>query len=612
MPSKNKRVFTKIYNRKKNNLSQITLSGIFSGAADRVALPNLGISGNATITVELWMRVYSFTSYGIQTMYCHGARSGNNAFGFQYAPTAGFFPAGTLALTFWTSSITFNLGNSNVLGKWIHVAGSYNSVTGRRKLFVNGVKVAEDIPTTPNFTNANYNIGQFGNLPNEPFDGEIDEVRIWTVERTEKQLKDNFNKTLTGPQVGLRAYYKLDEGSGTSCADSSGNGFTGTLTRGSGSTGGWYNVPLAPIYKNEYQGYFTQYNVGDFTKSLYSGAGTLNIDVPSKFDNFGEGGLIALNNQVEVWLVDSQTNDSQNIYTGYIVDYASSAGANEAVKITCAGYVSRLERDIYRTMAGNHVRTLTGDITDILKDIIDTFRANNPNTPINYSDTSISTTGVSRTLKLNNTTYLDAIQTAFSMLPTTWIWYLDSDNIFYLGEADFIGDHLLWLGRDIVNVEITNSLSGVKNAVYFWNNLASSDPSYIAKYYQDTDSVEEYGRMIETKRDGRYTNVSSANDYANRILSLYKDPVPTVKLTLSDSSQLDIEKIKVGQSVQVINKQDIDALEFPLLVSQINYKVETVELICNDYRQFIARQLAEQRKQSDNDRYSQSGPDLYS
>ena len=57
----------------------------------------------------------------------------------------------------------------------------------------------------------------------------VDEVRIWSVARTAAQIAASKNIEITGAQAGLMGRWGLNEGSGTSAADSSGNGITGTL-----------------------------------------------------------------------------------------------------------------------------------------------------------------------------------------------------------------------------------------------------------------------------------------------------------------------------------------------------------------------------------------------
>ncbi|HDH06012.1 MAG TPA: hypothetical protein ENH01_09945, partial [Nitrospirae bacterium] len=73
------------------------------------------------------------------------------------------------------------------------------------------------------------------------FDGVIDEVRFWTVARTEAEIQQCMNYEL-GTAVGcginsaeLKGYWRFDEGLGTIVTDSSGNGYNGNIT----GTGIW-------------------------------------------------------------------------------------------------------------------------------------------------------------------------------------------------------------------------------------------------------------------------------------------------------------------------------------------------------------------------------------
>ena len=74
------------------------------------------------------------------------------------------------------------------------------------------------------------------------FAGTVDEVRIWSVARTAAQIAAAKDTEITGPQANLLGRWGLNEASGTTAADSSGNGITGALvgspTRGAGFNGG--------------------------------------------------------------------------------------------------------------------------------------------------------------------------------------------------------------------------------------------------------------------------------------------------------------------------------------------------------------------------------------
>jgi hypothetical protein len=69
-------------------------------------------------------------------------------------------------------------------------------------------------------------------IDQDSFGGCIAEVRVWKTARTAAEIKSNMNMSLTGSEPGLQGYWRFDEGSGSTTADSSGHGFSGTLIGG--------------------------------------------------------------------------------------------------------------------------------------------------------------------------------------------------------------------------------------------------------------------------------------------------------------------------------------------------------------------------------------------
>lgn len=64
------------------------------------------------------------------------------------------------------------------------------------------------------------------------FKGDIDDVRVWRIARSGGDLRLNMQRQLDGTEPGLVHYWRLDEGSGITAADQTGNGSTALLGSG--------------------------------------------------------------------------------------------------------------------------------------------------------------------------------------------------------------------------------------------------------------------------------------------------------------------------------------------------------------------------------------------
>jgi gliding motility-associated-like protein len=94
---------------------------------------------------------------------------------------------------------------------WYHVAGTYNGSFVR--YYINGC-LYKEIPASGNLV-LNDLVAAIGtqsnNIPVEHFRGNLDEVRIWSVARTQQQIHENMNDLLNPQtQSGLVAYHKFD------------------------------------------------------------------------------------------------------------------------------------------------------------------------------------------------------------------------------------------------------------------------------------------------------------------------------------------------------------------------------------------------------------------
>ncbi|MBN1420593.1 MAG: LamG domain-containing protein, partial [Planctomycetes bacterium] len=105
---------------------------------------------------------------------------------------------------------------------WVHVAATYDGAFAR--LFLDGEEILErsvsgGIPDCPG---ARLAIGSDGGT--HYYRGMIDEVRLWSIARTEEEIERDRFYVLRGDEEGLEGFWRFEEGEGQIAADSSVNG----------------------------------------------------------------------------------------------------------------------------------------------------------------------------------------------------------------------------------------------------------------------------------------------------------------------------------------------------------------------------------------------------
>jgi glucose/arabinose dehydrogenase len=209
---------------------QITHAMQFDGINDFAGADNPNDFEVQNFTAEATIKSLSTDSEGAEIM-----SAGNNWM-------VRTFPEGGLAFIYnagngvWNELLNFDV---NVIdGLWHHVAASRNN--GQCKLYVDGDVVAQAACAAPivyEYGN-DFNIGRHGVEDNDRynFNGAIDEVRFWSTPRTDADVLAFHSSQLPGSGVtGLLAYYKAEEGTGTTANDSSSTQ-THKLTLGNGAT----------------------------------------------------------------------------------------------------------------------------------------------------------------------------------------------------------------------------------------------------------------------------------------------------------------------------------------------------------------------------------------
>jgi hypothetical protein len=210
----------------------------------------------AELTLSTWVYVNSTETNGAYLIskpwngvndaynYQVGFNSGNSSTtGTVFFSLQGSTPSGAY-------TITSSSGIST--GAWHHIAATVDS-SKAMKLYIDGAQIASGTHNitawAPTDGNKALVIGSkwtysAGSYDTSTLDGKMDNVRVYT-------------HTLSAEGIAEQArcpvgYWKFDETSGTSASDSSGNGFSGTLTNGPTWTSGYINNGISLDGSNDY------------------------------------------------------------------------------------------------------------------------------------------------------------------------------------------------------------------------------------------------------------------------------------------------------------------------------------------------------------------------
>jgi hypothetical protein len=181
----------------------------FNGVGGHVSVPSPGAS-EVAFTIEAWFRSTAMTGMIAEIAQVSGTvtiaadrsiylRDGAVCF-YVYEPTR---------------SVLCSESSSFADGEWHHVAGTLGLAAGQR-LYVDGALEASiaEITHSGFVEDQLLRIG-FGHVGPDGamihFDGDIDEVRMWTVERTWAEVRDARAMRIDPGTATLTGYWPLDE-----------------------------------------------------------------------------------------------------------------------------------------------------------------------------------------------------------------------------------------------------------------------------------------------------------------------------------------------------------------------------------------------------------------
>lgn len=127
-------------------------------------------------------------------------------------------------------------GPTLVINTWYHVAVTYDASTTTMRLYLNGALVVTNTAVATATGAGFVQIGNF-DVGDYAFAGSIDEVRIWSVARTQAQIAENMSKSYTAGSPNLIANYRCNQGTASgdntsvpNLIDDSGNNHSGSFS----------------------------------------------------------------------------------------------------------------------------------------------------------------------------------------------------------------------------------------------------------------------------------------------------------------------------------------------------------------------------------------------
>jgi len=191
------------------------MAASFDGSGDYIQIPDNSLwdFGTGDLTVELWA---NWSAISTNSTYMEIGYWGNSIL-IRQNSSSSFY------LYFWGSSYGYSL--SPTLGEWFHL--TVRRYSGQLEVFINGVQLGSTINSTHNIQISNVvRIGSSVHAGGQYFNGNMDEVRIWNIARTDEEIQSKMNSNLTGSETGLIGYWNFNEAN--PWEDLSGNGNDGT------------------------------------------------------------------------------------------------------------------------------------------------------------------------------------------------------------------------------------------------------------------------------------------------------------------------------------------------------------------------------------------------
>ncbi len=178
----------------------------------QVSIPSADINPilSGDFTIEFWVKLKQDPGTNDKLISNHGRFSNNNTTGLSLEMPAD----NSIQLVFGTNTGSWNSLNSGApvnIGEWTHVAVTA-SPNNTAKIYINGdFKTQVNYGTFVTNTNWDFALGKSINYGGETI-SEMDELRIWSSERTADDIHENMYVSLDGSASNLEYNFTFNQG----------------------------------------------------------------------------------------------------------------------------------------------------------------------------------------------------------------------------------------------------------------------------------------------------------------------------------------------------------------------------------------------------------------
>lgn len=115
------------------------------------------------------------------------------------------------------SSKALTVSSGSPLNEWVHCAGVFDYAAGKIVAYIDGLPVATQAVSYAaaaykgDLLATGHALGRGLFTPQYYFNGDLAEVRIWSVARTPAEIAASYTNRLAGTEAGLVGYWRLDE-----------------------------------------------------------------------------------------------------------------------------------------------------------------------------------------------------------------------------------------------------------------------------------------------------------------------------------------------------------------------------------------------------------------